>query len=217
MRQLAPDLHVVEAPQRFLGLEVGARMTVLRLADGVLVHSPVGVPSAAVAALGPLRWVLAPNLLHHLYVGPWLQAGAEGWAAEGLPQKRPDLSFAGVVGADAVPFGDEVQVIPLRCFPLANEVVVLHRPSRTLILTDLVFNFSAEAPWATRAAMRCLGGYPGCRATALEWVGMRRAVARQELGDLLKLDFDRLILAHGEIVEHGGREALAGAYRWLGI
>ena len=42
LRRLATDLWVAERPQRFFGLEVGTRMTVIRLADGsLLLHSPV--------------------------------------------------------------------------------------------------------------------------------------------------------------------------------
>jgi hypothetical protein len=39
---------------------------------------------AAITPLGEPRWVLAPNLLHHLFVGPWLDAGLEGWACRWL-------------------------------------------------------------------------------------------------------------------------------------
>lgn len=217
MKQLAPDLHILDAPQRFLGLEVGARMTVMSLDGGLLVHSPVAVDPAVVAPLGTLRWVLAPNLLHHLHVGPWLRAGAEGWAAPGLAEKRPDLCFAGVIGEAPHPFGDQIELLATRCFPFANEVALLHRPSRTLVLTDLVFNFSAAAPWLTKAAMTCLCGYPGCRATALERVAMKRSVAREEISTLLSWDFDRLIMAHGEVIHTGGKQALAHAYRWLSV
>lgn len=211
MRELARGVHVVERPQRFLGLEVGARMTVLALAGGVLVHSPLDVDPAPVGA----RWVLSPNKLHHLYVRRWTDAGVEAWAAPGLASKRPDVPFAGeITGADH-PFGDEIAAFPLRSFSLTNEVVVLHRPSRTLVATDLVFHFPRTAPWLTRAAMACTCAYPGCRTSALEQLGVRRALGRQEIRALLALDFDRLVMAHGEVIETGGRAALADAYRWL--
>lgn len=216
LRQLAPGVHVVEAPQRFLGLEVGARMTVLELDGGLLVHSPVAIDPAAIAHLGAPRWVVAPNLLHHLHVGPWAAAGLQAWAAPGLADKRPDLRFHGVLESASRPFGDEVEVLPLRCLPMTAEVVLLHRPSRTLIVSDLVFNFPATAPWRTRAVMRCLCGYPGCRTTLIERWAIRRDVARRELGRLATWDFDRLIMAHGEVIETGGKSALAGAFRWLG-
>jgi hypothetical protein len=217
MRTLADGVHVLERPQRFFGLEVGTRMTVLELSDGLLVHSPVDLDPESLSSLGKPRWVLAPNLLHHLYVGRWLEAGLQGWAARGLPQKRPDLHFAGVIEPGASPFGDEIVLLPLTCFPFSNEVLVLHKPSRTLVLTDLVFHFPPTAPLATRVAMRCAGGYPGCRATLLEKVLMHRETARREIGELLELDFDRVIMAHGDVIETGGKAALASAYRWLGV
>lgn len=209
------QLTTFEARQRFYGVEVGARMTVVDIDGELLLHSPIDVEPAALAPLGTPRWLLAPNRLHHLYVGPWLERGLEGWAAPGLPEKRPDLRFDHVVDEACEPFGDAVRLIPLRCFPLANEVVLLHRPSRTLVVTDLVFHFTRDSPWLTRAAMRCTGAYPGCRTSLLERRGMDRDVAREEIGALLELDFDRLVMAHGAVIETGAKRALRSAYRWL--
>lgn len=216
LRTLAPGVHVAEAPQRFLGLEVGARMTVLELAGGLLVHSPIATLGPRdLEHLGRPRWVLAPNLLHHLHVGPWIDAGIEGWAAPGLADKRRDLRFRGVVAAEDHPFGPEVQLLPMTCLPMTREVALLHRPSKTLVVSDLVFNFGPSAPWRTRAAMRGLRGYPGCRTTLIERLGMDRAAARRELAILAAWDFDRVIMAHGEVVEREGRGALLGAFDWL--
>lgn len=216
MRRVDAGVPVLERPQRYGGVEVGARMTVLALEGGLLVHSPLAVDPTSLADLGEVRWVVSPNKLHHLYVKPWADAGFETWAAPGLPEKRPDVSFAGVLQGDISPFGDEVGVFPLACFPFANEVVLHHRPSRTLVVTDLVFHFTEAAPWATRAAMRLLWGYPGCSTTLLERVGFRRDIARQEVRMLADLDFDRLVMAHGEIIDTGGKDAFLGAMRWLG-
>jgi hypothetical protein len=216
LRAIAPSVFVHERPQGFYGVEVGCRMTVLALKGGVLLHSPTDVDPSAFEGLGQPRWLLAPNLFHHLHAGPWLARGVEGWCAPGLPEKRPDLDFAGVVTAECSPFGDEVLLLPLTCFAMTNEVVLLHRPSRTLVVTDLVFNFAQDAPWFTRFSMTLLGGYPGCSTTLLERVGMNRQRARQDLARLLELDFDRLILSHGQVLERGGHEALCTAFNWLG-
>lgn len=215
LRELSDGVHVVERPQRFWGIELGARMTVLELEGGLLVHSPLDLDSSTVAHLGTLRWALAPNKFHHLYVGRWVSAGAEAWATESLLAKRPDVPFAGVVARGSAPFGGDVALFPLTCLPFVDEVVVLHRPSRTLLVADLVFNLDATAPWLTRAAMRCALGYPGASASVIERTLMRRDVARREIAELLDQDFDRLIVAHGDVIEMGGKDALARAYAWL--
>ncbi|MFT4978527.1 MAG: hypothetical protein ACI8S6_004437, partial [Myxococcota bacterium] len=211
------QLHTFDLPQRVLGIELGCRMTVVEVCGELLLYSPIAIDPEVLAPLGVPRWVLSPNRLHHLYAGPWLERGLEGYAARGLPERRPDLTFDHVVAEVCEPFGDDVRLIPLRCFSLTNEVVLFHRPSRTLVVTDLVFHFTEADPWLTRTAMWCSGAYPGCRASVLERVGMNRAIAREEIGGLLALDFDRLIPAHGAIIETGGREALRGAYHWLGL
>ena len=217
LRAITDSVHVHETGQRFFGLEVGARMTLLSLEGGLLLHSPTACPPEEVARLGSARWILSPNKLHHLYAGPWMARGAEGWCARGLETKRSDLPWTGTVAEECRPFGDEVLLVPLRCFPFSNEVVLFHAPSRTLVVTDLVFHFGPDAPLLTKAAMCAAGGYPGCRTTGLERVGMNRAVARSEIRRLLELDFDRLIPSHGHIVETGGKQALRGAFDWLGI
>lgn len=212
-----PDIHTFEAPQRFFGLQIGCRMTVINIDGDLLLHSPIDVDPSVLAPLGTPRWLLAPNKLHHLYAGPWIERGLESWAAPGLPEKRPDLAFDHVVEERCSPFGDAVELIPLRCLEMSNEVVVFHRPSRTLVVTDLAFHFTPEDPWLTRAVMWCSATYPGCRTSVIERVGMKRDVAREEIGALLELDFDRLILSHGAIIETGGKDALRGAYHWLGM
>jgi hypothetical protein len=221
MRTLAPGLHVHDESLRFFGIEVGARATVMETDTGVLLHSPLPRRAiepglSAVVGVDAPRWVVAPNRLHHLFVGEWIEAGCEAWAAPGLPEKRPDLAVHGVL-TDAPPFGPDIGVFPLSCFAFTNEVVFLHRPSRTLVVTDLLFHFGRDAPWLTRVAMACAGGYPGCRTTLLERVGFDRPTARREIGALLELDFDRLVMAHGHPIESGGRAALRDAMRWLGL
>lgn len=213
---VAEGVHTVDRPQRYNGIEVGARMTILQLDDGLLIHSPVDIDPADIEHLGEPRWVLAPNLLHHLYVGSWVDAGLEAWAAPGLPEKRADIDFDGVVDSQSRPFDDEVEVLPMRAFAMTHEVVVFHRPSRTLVVSDLVFNFTKAAPWLTRASMWCLCGYPGCSTTLLERYGMDRDIARQEIERIAEWDFDRLIMAHGEVIETGGKSALLEAFRWTG-
>jgi hypothetical protein len=210
-------VHELRAPQRFLGLELGTRMTVLETSGGLLLHSPVSADAALLQPLGDARWVVAPNKLHHLYAAEWLARGLEGWAPPGLAQKRSDLPWTGLLDAPGQPFGQDVSVFPLRCFPFAEEVVLLHRPSKTLVVTDLVFHLTAEAPWLTRAAFTLLLGHPGCQTTVLERLGFHRVLARAELSALLDETWDRLVMAHGQVIDTGGKDRLRHAMRWLDL
>jgi hypothetical protein len=100
LRQLAPDLWVAEAPLRFLGLELGARMTVIRLAGpNLFVHSRIAATLELlreVRDLGTVAHIVAPNCFHHLFVGDWQRAFPEAslYGAPGLERKRPDLKIA---------------------------------------------------------------------------------------------------------------------------
>jgi len=223
LRPLAKDIWVAERPQTFYGLPVGTRMTVIRLSgERLLLHSPVALDSklrAELDSLGRVRYVVAPNRVHHLYAGDVAKAYPEArlWVAPGLERKRPDLAFVAVLGDEAPEeWRMEVQQTFFRGRPYENEVVFFHRASRTLILCDLAFNFGPAAAAPTRLLMRLLLSYGRFGPSKLDpWLIRDRRAARQSLKDILIWDFDRVVVAHGEILERGGREALRAGYAWL--
>jgi hypothetical protein len=137
--------------------------------------------------------------------------------APGVERKRPDLDFVGVLG-DGAPeeWQDDVDQIFFRGRPFENEVTFLHRQSRTLVLCDLAFNFGPEAPPATRVLMKLAGGYGRFGPTRLDPILIRdRPAARQSFERILAWDFDRVVIAHGEVLEAGGPAALRVGYDWL--
>lgn len=224
MRQIDTNLWVVERPLRFVGgVELGARMTVVRLADGSLfLHSPVALDDALRAelqALGTPRYVVAPNRFHHLFAGAYRDVFPECrlYVAPGLPEKRPDLHYAAVLPAEAsTPWLGEIDQELFAGLPMMNEVVFLHRASRTLLVCDLAFHLGPEAPWLTRVCFRLVGGYDRFGPTVVERLLIRdRVAARASLERILAWDFDRVIVAHGKILEQGGREGMRRGYSWL--
>jgi hypothetical protein len=223
LRQLAQDVWVVERAQRFFGLEVGTRMTVIRLADGsLLLHSPVALDAELrreLDAIGRVCFAVAPNRVHHLYAGKVADAYPEArlWVGPGLELKRPDLVFDGVLGDEApAEWKDQVDQVFFRGRPYENEIAFFHRVSRTLILCDLAFNFGPRAAAPTRLLMRLLRSYGRFGPSKLDPLLIRdRRAARQSLERILGWDFDRVVVAHGDVLESGGREALRQGYSWL--
>jgi hypothetical protein len=224
LRALAPDLWVAEHPIRFLGVEVGTRMTVVQLADGALfAHSPVAPDEELdeeLESLGPVQYLVAPNRFHHLFLADFAAAHPQArcFVAPGLREKRPDLGFASVLDDEPPPaWAGQVDQRVFRGAPLLNEVVFFHRASRTLLLCDLACNVGPGSAGGTRLAFRLAGAYGRFGPTRLErWFAVRdRRAARASLEHILEWDFDRVIVSHGEVLETGGRDALRRGYAWL--
>jgi Domain of unknown function (DUF4336) len=223
IREVALDVWVAEQPLRFLGLELGARMTLVRLpGERLLVHSPIAWTrelAEEVERLGAPTLLVAPNRFHHLYARTWQSAypSSRLFVAPGLERRRPDLTFERVLTRDPLPeWSDVLDQELVAGFPMTNEVVFFHGPSRTLIASDLVFNIGAESPPLTRFAFRLMGAYGRPASTVLERLLIRDRVAfRSSLERILAWPISQLILAHGSVVREGGHAALAEAYSWL--
>jgi hypothetical protein len=223
MHPLATELWIADAPLRFAGLEVGARMTVVRLTGGrLLLHSPVAAAPdlvREVQALGAVAYIVAPNRFHHLYVAQWQEACPEAlvYVAPDLERKRPDLKIAGVLGdAPEAAWADALDQAFVRGIPVTNEVVFFHRPSATLIASDLAFNIGASSKTLTRIAFRLSGAYDRLSPTLLERLFVRdRSAFRKSLTRILEWPFERVVVAHGAICERDARGELARGYSWV--
>jgi hypothetical protein len=222
MTPFADGIWLDVAPVRILGMPLTATMTVLRLGDGgLLLHSPIAMTPArraAVEALGPVAHLYAPNVFHHLFVGEWATAfpAARLHSPAGLARKRPELRVDCVHGAPEPAFAELVDEHRIDGFRL-EESVLLYRPARTLLVSDLVHNVGRPAHRWTRTYTRAMGFYDRVALSRMiRWVGFPdRAAARRSLDEVLDLPFDRLIVGHGAPLAAGGREALAAAYGWL--
>jgi hypothetical protein len=209
------------------GLTLPARMTVLRLPDGGLaLHSPVPLAdadAAELAALGPVRLLIAPNNWHHLYLPAAAARFPEAaiWGAPGLVQKRPEVRFTGLLGPEMGPafWTEGLRPVFLAGAPQAAETAFVHVATRTAVLTDALFNLQDGAPGWLSAIVHRLFGTWGRTYQSRLWrraVDDRPAMAAS-LEALLAQDFDRLVVAHGRVIETGGQAALREAAAWLGV
>ncbi len=222
LNELAKDLWAAWMPQSFYGLQFGARMTVVRLGDGTLfLHSPIAIDErmkTEIDALGEVGHIVAPNLFHHLHAQSAVAhyPSAKLHVARGLDKKRPDLRPNAILGAGPPPgWGTEIEPLPVEG-TILNETTFVHRPSGTLICSDLIENFGTSDHWPTRAYLKLSGvhGKPGL-SRALRLAFRDKRAGRKSLDAILEHDFDAICLAHGDPIFRDGREALRESYRWL--
>lgn len=220
---IAENLWEYEIELVFSNMPVGHRMTVARLRDGSLwVHSPAAhTPelAAALAVFGSVGHVVAPNCNHDTFLEGWFAAypQAKFYGAPGLAALRPELKFTDVLET-SVPadWAGTIDLLPVRGMPELNEIVFLHRASRTLIVADLAFNLGSGTSMINTALMK----YNGCHACFSVPRFVRATfkdpgAVRNSLYRILAWDFDRIILSHGEDIRTGGKEALRALYAFL--
>jgi hypothetical protein len=230
LEQVQDGLWVAEGETvRFFGLVYPTRSVMVRLKNGDLwIWSPVKLTDALrtkVNRLGPVRHLVSPNRLHHLYLQDWKAAYPEAqlWGPQSTIKKRPDLKFREALLDDPPPewLGDIDQAWFRGSFAM-DEIVFLHRPSATAIVADLIQTFSdgfLRKHWGWLRFLARVDGLTQDQACApREWrlSFVNRAPARRARDKVLSWNCRRVIVAHGELARTSGDVFLARSFRWLG-
>lgn len=228
LREIDRNIWVGERQFKFLGLEVGTRMTVIRLDNGeLIIISPIDVDEITlqqINELGNVTTIIAPNCYHHLFLNNFksIYPNAEIWVAPGLDLKRPDIKSDRIFNeCGKVGNSNEIEYLLFAGFQtlgignsgILNEIVFWHRESQTLILTDTAFHFDVSFPWQTRLIAKVLGGDRSLEPTLLEKLASRdKERVKQSIQKVLCWDFERVIMAHGSIIERDGKRQLQAGY-----
>jgi len=100
-----------------------------------------------------------------------------------------------------------------------REVAFFHRPTRTLILTDLIQNLEPEKlPLGTRVFAKLTGVQaPDGKAPAYLRlvVRLRRREAKAAIARVVSRAPTRVIFSHGKWFDRDGTAELRRAFRWL--
>lgn len=226
LRQFGPDIWIAEGPvTSFYGFPYPTRMAVIRLSDGDLfVWSPVALSDPlrrSVDRLGPVRYLISPNALHHLFLGEWKAAypAARLYASPRLRRRRKDLAFDAELGDAPEPewAADIDQVVVHGSFAL-TEVVFFHRGSRTVLFADLIQNFPRDWFRGWRGAVARLDGLVAPNPGApREWRAsfLDRRAARRSLDRVLAWPIEFVVIAHGDLPTGDGAAFVRRGFAWL--
>jgi hypothetical protein len=229
-KAVAEGVWIIDSgPLRIMGAPLPVRMTVVRLANGDLwLHSPTGYDDKLRGELerhGRIRHLVAPDIAHWTFLQAWQQRcpDAVTWAAPGL-RERAQVKKSGVrldrdLGEAPPPewAGDMEQVVvPGAGF---SEVAFFHKPSRTLILTDIVQNLEPEKlPVIMRQVARLNGVLaPNGKAPIYLRLVLRakRRAAAAAVTRMLQWNPERVVFSHGCWFDRDGAAALRRSFSWL--
>ena len=226
LKEFAPSLFTVDGPTvPFFGFPYPTRMALVRLASGdVWVWSPIALTpelAAATEAIGPVRCIVAPNKLHHLFLQQWIDRWPEArvYAPPGLARKKPAIRFDAELRADPDPlWAADIDQVIFRGSFFMEEVVFWHRPSRTVLIADLIQRHPEATLTGFKGMLMRLDGLAGkAGSTPRDWRAtfLKRKPARAARDKVLSWHAQRLLIAHGECAASGADEIIAKALQWL--
>ena len=225
MEVVPGTIAVLEYPVRYSGIDLRARMTVVRLEDGSLfLHSPCRMDdetAAAVRSRGPVSCIVAPGSFHFSHVESAQQAfpEAETWICPGVERKAPRLRFDWMLGDRPDPkWAAGMDQVLVRGNRIITEAAFFHKTSRTLILTDLIENVTDATPevdWKLKLwwklVFRMWNRPKPAPEYQLGWSDKQAAAA--SLSRILEWDFTRIVLAHGDLIESDAKTTARAAWR----
>lgn len=214
-----------ERPVWFHGVRLRARTSIIRFDDGrLLVHSPTAPTESwlkQVAALGEVSWLVVPNCFHHLGTPaaaaafPGAKVVAPRSAAAKNAALRIDLDIHDSAFAQAVP---ELAVVPLEGVPFLDETLLYHRPTETLFAADAVLCADENDHWTWRFAARVTGCFKRVRVPPdVKNKVVDKDAASRSMRALQALPIQRLVVAHGAVIDETPLARLLEAWRLIGV
>ncbi|KAJ9613147.1 hypothetical protein H2200_003088 [Cladophialophora chaetospira] len=248
IRDVTPNITTLSVPfLRFGHIKLGGRGTLVKLQTGnVAVFSPVAFTpdvQTKVKSLGPVKYIVAPDIEHHIFVSTWAKEypEAEVIGMEGLPEKREnDPATKGTKFAHVFSSGNKLDLKISPEFDAEfsyeyfhshqnKELVFLHKPSRTMIEADLIFNLPATEQYSKTGVdarsgilTKLFGSIMNTRGDAIWhkrflWYGAGgkdRAGFADSVRRINAWDYDRVIPCHGDVIETGGKAIVSKITSW---
>lgn len=200
-------------PVHYSGIDFFARMSVLRLSDGsVMLHSPCNIDQSLqqkIAAIGEVRYIVAPGSYHYFHVASAQTAfpEAETYICPGIEHKQSQMNFDWFLG-DRPPavWANEFEQVLIRGCRFMWEVAFFHKPTKTLLLVDLIENIGDQTKYVGTGIKfwwkLVFRMWNKARPAPEYQMGWRdKAAVKAALERILVWDFERIVIAHGDVIE----------------
>ena len=219
------QIWLKEYPFHFAGCDFYARMTVIRLSDSrIMLHSPCEIDETLkkqIQSLGTTAYIVAPGSYHFSYICSAQKAfpEAETFICPGVERKAPDIEFDRMLGDRPDPGWEaDFDQVLVRGSRFIQEVTFYHKLTKTLILVDLLENFTDSTPgvsWMLKFWFKIFFRMWNNPKPAPEYqLGWKdKAEAGKSLRRILSWQIERIIIAHGDLIEEKAVETLTKAWK----
>src|SRR5215472_6378175 len=216
--RIADGVWYHRAQYRFGALGFPHAVTVIRKRDGgLIIHSPARLDDAtrsALKSLGDIVAIIWPSWWHDLHLRQWADAYPEAllYVAPDLRRAVDGRSNARVL-SESTDVDIDIDIASVdRLGVWFDEFVFVHKPSKTLVVADLVVNVPPGLPFPTNLFFGLMGAGSG---PVIPWfyrtVARDKQRLRAQLDRIASLDFERLIVGHGDNVLSNARSVFADA------
>ncbi|CAB9504031.1 expressed unknown protein [Seminavis robusta] len=239
----AVNLWLVEGPVvSFYGFPYPTRMAVISIPDSSMdtstevskcswIWSPISLDDELASEVertaGPVKHIVSPNCIHWLFMKEWQDRfpQAKMYASPCLQEREcaAGLKFEPVESFDE-PHPSYAAEIDQTVFDggWPKEVVFFHKPSKTVIFTDLIQRQPIESLTGIKGWIMKMDGVGGENgSTPREWrllfrLGRKRDKARQTLDHIL-LDWkpEKLVIAHGQCEQSNAAAVVESCLHWI--
>jgi hypothetical protein len=220
------QIWLLEYPVRFGGMDLFGRTTIIKLESGdLIIHDPCKISNSVkrqIDEIGSVKYIIAPGYYHHLFVTDFQQnyPNAETFLCAGLERKRPDIKFEWILGNKPDHrWEDTVDQVMVHGTKYIWEVAFFHKPSKTLILVDLLENIGDDYKHEAGVLLRfwwkvIFKMWNNPKAAPEYQMGWgNKEIVKMALNKVIGWDAERVIIAHGENIEEQVGETLARAWK----
>jgi hypothetical protein len=227
MQSIAENIWVFDGDAvSFFTLPFTTRMTIIRLSTGELwVHSPIKLNEevkSQIAKLGVVKYIIAPNHLHHLFLANWKLSypDASYYGTDEVIKKRTDIKFNHSLNQEQDwPWSIDIDQVLFTGSPLMEECVFFHKSSTVLIVTDLIENFTGDDfNCCQRVIAKGAGVIAPNGKMPLDWrlsFMFSKSRARAHMSVIYGWQPEVVIMSHGVIIEQDAKAFLKRSFSWL--
>jgi len=251
IRDVNPSITTLSVPfLRFGHIKVGGRATIVKLTSGALaVFSPVALTPTVrskVSSLGDrVSYITAPDLEHHIFLSDWASVypNAQIIAPDGLAAKRASSKDAKVTNVPITHVFTAKDKASVSISPEFDadfnyefvdvhpnkELVFFHKPTKTLIEADLLFNLPATEQYSRSGidatsgwATRIFGSLQNTKGAAiwqkrLIWYAFSAKDREGFNRSIRKIDswgIENIVPCHGDVIVGNGNQIFKKVFEW---